>query len=494
MFDNINTIIAGFTGKLKSEPTLRKWFWVFVSAIAFTLIVLGYNAFMSLNFYRQMLDRFADMEGDFLPYLVTVAIALIAFFLIASITATILDYIAKRKYKTDGHEPMFISAIIGLVALLCLDIYANLQGVDFVAYDTTEQVMENPLDNIEAEYEVRRENAEKEYQPKIKKHENVIAQIRDLSKASISGHNRKCKTICPYKIGTGSVHWDGQITRFGHGLIAEYQSKIDNLESEYNAELAAIRQGETTKRETAKDDYNRDKSRFDISVDTKQSGHRKLVYFAYAIAILLSFVTNHYSDRAEMAIHPDREAQLIAAYETRKDRQEAMTAARRAQYQYGNEETKKILAEVLASIETKSSDMGSKPIGYSHKGDVESSAELNRLKRELEELKRSINSQGEKGEIRGVSSQGESSTHTHEKTREIHLNNSHPKFSNRVQPDQYKGIDEKRYKKFVNVAKSVLDEKGRYVKAEIQRRTKFDKNTVNKYLKLAIEVRNDLTA
>lgn len=365
MFDNIKTIIDGFTGKLKNEPTLRKWFWVFLAAQLFTLIVLGYNSFMSLNFYRQMLDRFADMQGDFLPYLVTVSIALIAFFLIASITGTILDYIGGRSYKTKGHEPMFISAIIGLVGLLALDIYANLQGVDFVAYDTTKEVMANPLDNIEAEYQVRRENAEKEYKPQIGKYENLIAQIKDTGKASEPGHNQKCKTICPYKLGTGSVHWDGSITRYGHKLIEEYQRKIDNLESEYNKELAAIREAETTKRETAKDDYSRDKSRFDLTVTTKQNGHRKMVYFAYGIAILLSFVSNHYTDRAQFAIHPDREAELIAAYETRKDRQEAMTAARRAQYQYGNEETQKILASIIAQInDLKSDDKTERKIGF----------------------------------------------------------------------------------------------------------------------------------
>ena len=392
MFDNFKTIIAGFTGKLKSEPTLRKWFWVFVAAQIFTLIVLGYNAFMSLNFYRQMLERFADMQGDFLPYLVTVSIALIAFFLIASITATILDYIASRHYKTKGHEPMFVAAIIGLIALLCLDIYANLQGVDFVAYDTTTEVMQNPLDNIEAEYQVRRENAEQEYKPTIAKHEKVIAQIRDLKKASLPGHNQQCKTICPYKIGTGAVHWNGSITPFGHRLIAEYQSKIESLEAEYNAELAAIRQAEITKRETAKDDYARDKSRFDLSVQTKQTGHRKLVYFAYGIAFLLSFVSNHYSDRAEFAIHPDKEAEYIAAHETRKDRQEAMTAARRAQYQYGNEQTQQVLQSILSQIAAlQPGQNGNGQIGFQpNKKQQPDTAELARLREELDRLKREV--------------------------------------------------------------------------------------------------------
>lgn len=364
MFDNLKTIIAGFTGKLKDEPTLRKWFWVFVAAQLFTLIVLWYNSFMSLNFYRQMLERFADMQGDFLPLLVTVSIALIAFFLISSITATVLDYIAGRHYKTKGHEPMFIAAITGLVALLCLDIYANLQGVDFVAYDTTEEVMQNPLDNIEATYQVRRQNVEEKYRPRIAKHEETIARIRDTGKASEPGHNRECKTVCPYKLGTGAVHWNGAITPFGHRLIAEEQTKIDDLEAEYNAELASIREAETLQREAARDDYSRDKNRFDTSVSEKQSGHRKLVWFAYLIAILLSFISNHYSDRAEFAMHPDREAELIAAFETRQDRQEAMTTARRAQYQYGNEETKQVLEQVLAQIRNSSNGNIRNQIGF----------------------------------------------------------------------------------------------------------------------------------
>lgn len=404
MFDNLKTIIAGFTGKLKDEPTLRKWFWVFVAAQLFTLIVLWYNSFMSLNFYRQMLEKFADMQGDFLPYLVTISIALIAFFLIASITATILDYIGGRKYKTNGHEPMFIAAIIGLVALLSLDIYANLQGVDFVAYDTTEEVMQNPLDNIEAEFQVRRRNIDQEYKPLIIKHEAVIAQIRDLKKAGEPGHNQKCKTVCPYKIGTGAVHWNGHISRFGHQLIAEYQAKIDELERAYRADLASVRESETARRETAKDDYARDKNRFDVSVSSKLSGHRKLVYFAYLIAILLSFISNHYSDRAEFAISPDREAELIAAFETKRARQEAMTAARRAQYQYGNQETKQILEEILSQIKIGKPEKGSGRIGFQQLRSFDNESDvIERLRKENEQLKRELETK-EKTERRDMSS------------------------------------------------------------------------------------------
>jgi len=419
MFDNIKTIIAGFTGKLRNEPTLRKWFWVFIAAQLFTLIVLWYNSFMSLNFYRQMLERFADMQGDFLPYLVTISIALIAFFLIASITATVLDYIARRHYKTKGHEPMFIAAIVGLVALLCLDIYANLQGVDFVAFETTEDVMQNPLDNIEATYQARRENVEQEFKPSIAKHEAIIAQIRDTQKASEVGHNQKCKTVCPYKLGTGAVHWNGGITRFGHRLIAEHQRQIEQLEQEYNAELASTREAEAIQRETARDDYARDKSRFDTSVTDKQTGHRKLVWFAYLIAILLSFISNHYSDRAEFAIHPDREAELIAAFETRQERQQAMTTARRAQYQYGNEETKQILEQLLVQMGKGKTPSERGKIGFqTGQQKPPSHTDWQTLKNENERLKTEL----EKAQT--TAGRDTSSTQIHNKTttvtREVH--------------------------------------------------------------------------
>ncbi|MEM6805237.1 MAG: hypothetical protein AAF696_27820 [Bacteroidota bacterium] len=76
-----------------------------------------------------------------------------------------------------------------------------------------------------------------------------------------------------------------------------------------------------------------------------------MVYFAYALAVLLSFVTNHYSDSAAAAIHPEREAELMAAYETRKDRQTALTAAHHARYQQGNADMMKVMQQILAKMD-----------------------------------------------------------------------------------------------------------------------------------------------
>lgn len=528
MFDNIKTIIAGFSGKLKEAPTLRKWFWVFVAAQLFTLIVLWYNSFMSLNFYQKMLERFADMQGDFLPYLVTISIALIAYFLISSITATILDYIAGRKYKTEGHEPMFISAIIGLIALLFLDIYANLQGVDFVAVQTTTEVMVNPLDNLGAEFKARRKNAEEAYLPRIQKLEGQIIQIKDSQKASEPGHNKVCKNLCPYKKGTGAVHWNGIITPFGHKLIESFHQKIESLEKEYNAELAAIRQEQAHKTEVARDDYTRDKSRFDLAVGDKQNGHRKLVYFAYALAILLSFVSNHYSDRALFVVYPDKEAELIAAFETREERFKSLKAAQRAKFQYGNEHTQQLMQEILAQMNPQGQVVDEeRKIGFRHNlispkshkrteppGREDQEEKLLRIWKEIEERLEKLEQEKSDQHTAQSSAQSEQKFNNSidQKTvqrsaqkspgflsnkehwqKEIELSNAHPEYTRKVQPDIYRGIDQQKYRKFVRIAKKVLGEQGTYNKSLIARKVPMSRNTVSRYLNVAFE-KGDLIA
>lgn len=80
----------------------------------------------------------------------------------------------------------------------------------------------------------------------------------------------------------------------------------------------------------------------------------------------------------------------------------------------------------------------------------------------------------------------------HTKEKEIVLGNTHPKFTVKVQPDTYRGIDERKYKKFVKIAKKVLREKGKYNKSEIQRLSGISRPTINDYMKVALEERLDL--
>jgi len=75
----------------------------------------------------------------------------------------------------------------------------------------------------------------------------------------------------------------------------------------------------------------------------------------------------------------------------------------------------------------------------------------------------------------------------HSYQREIELNNAHPKYTQKVQPDIYRGIDQRKYSKLVRIAKKVLGEKGTYNKSLIARKVPMSRTTVTRYLNVALE-------
>lgn len=272
MFDSFKCIKLGFTGKLREAPTLRKYFWAFVSALIVTLLVIGYNAFMSKNYYTYLLEKFASVPGEGLAILVTCSLAIVVFFLIQSITATILDYIAGRKHKTEGHEPMFISILFALIGLLLLDVYANLQGVDEVSRITTVEVSANTADAIKADYDKQIETE----QARIDRIHKKYTWKGKLYFAPTKYHPKK-----------------------------EYDADVKAI-AQANANIERLRTAQTQAVQTALDDYSRDKQRYDRVVAKKSVGHKYLVYFAYGIAFLLSFFTGHYTDRVLAHVEGER--------------------------------------------------------------------------------------------------------------------------------------------------------------------------------------------
>lgn len=81
----------------------------------------------------------------------------------------------------------------------------------------------------------------------------------------------------------------------------------------------------------------------------------------------------------------------------------------------------------------------------------------------------------------------------HTLQKEIELSGAHPKYTQKVQPDLYRGIDQKKYSRFVKVARKVLGEKGTYNKSMIARKVPMSRNTVTRYLNVALE-KGDLIA
>jgi succinate dehydrogenase hydrophobic anchor subunit len=256
MFDQFKVIFLAFTGELRTAATIRRYFWVFLSGIVMAILILAYNAFMSLNFYQALLERFTPWSSNALPIITTIAIALTVYLLMSSLTGTILDYIARRTDKTAGHEPMFVAVVFVLIGFLCLDIYANLKGVDYVSIATTTAIVEN---RSEAVYD--------KLQASIAAKESMLNR---LTNCQIRGY-------C----------WQGHLTRDGR----RYQQALTD-------DIAALREQQSTLMNSAIDTYHQDEGRFAAEVQGKRVSHVRLVWFAYPIAFLICFIVQHYVDRA----------------------------------------------------------------------------------------------------------------------------------------------------------------------------------------------------
>lgn len=366
MFDQLKILWAGISGKLKKAPTLRKYYWFFLGGIIMTLILLGYNAFMSKNTYTQLLERWGGVDGESMGTLVTVVIAGFAFFLLSSITGTLLDALAKRKHRLQGHGPLFFAACLTLVGILSLDIWANFQGVGIVSHKTTTPIIDNPLSMIDTKYEADKERIESKYSDKLNNIDLSINLILNNPKASEPGHNAICKQTCPYEVGTGASHWNGTVTKYGHKIVAKLRNQKEALEDEKRGELSDLTHAYKTNRAEESDNYQRDKTRYDSTVSIKETGHTMLVLLSYLICFFISLGTNHYADRALSLINPDLEAEEIAEYETRSDRIEAMKKAVIAKYEIQGNQTEQILKQVLAYLQQVQPGQSSKSnqIGY----------------------------------------------------------------------------------------------------------------------------------
>lgn len=123
-----------------------------------------------------------------------------------------------------------------------------------------------------------------------------------------------------------------------------------------------------------------------------------------------------------------------------------------------------------------------------------SSANINRLKADIEKLRKDLttvqshNSQlsNQRSELSGESGK-DAGGFVYSSQREIRMDNSHPAFSSIVQPDVYRGIDEKKYKQMVKAARKVLTDQGKYNQSAISRMAGISRASVPKYLKIAFE-------
>lgn len=131
-------------------------------------------------------------------------------------------------------------------------------------------------------------------------------------------------------------------------------------------------------------------------------------------------------------------------------------------------------------------------------------AQIEELKKLLndaaEEMKNGPENRAEIGYAKTGSNPGETypvlggqKTGSHTFQKEIHASNQNPVFTRHHQPVEYRGINEKKYQKYVKVAQAYLKANERYNKAAIARQAGISESAGKRYFKVAI-ARQDIPA
>ncbi|MEO1215580.1 MAG: hypothetical protein AAFY45_18750 [Bacteroidota bacterium] len=276
MFDFFKVSIYAFTGKLKNHPTLRKAYWAFLFVIILSLIALGYNAFMSFSFYLSRLDQLPFAQE--LSWLVTIGIALGVYFCMSFVAGFTLDLWNGRKEKTEGFAPLFLFCCLVLLGAVSWDIFANLEGVDPVSHKSTVFYQENQEASVRNQYTT-----------KIEEKKLEIAQIKHLYSWCPTHGKEALGKYCSKNVLNFLPYPTTSVSKSRHRKNVAQVNRIQN-------EITELERLQAKAINAALDDYERDKSRYDTSVQRKQITHTTIVKFIYIVVLLIAFMTNAYMD------------------------------------------------------------------------------------------------------------------------------------------------------------------------------------------------------
>lgn len=278
MFDFFKVSIFAFTGKLKDHPTLRRAYWAFLFAIVLSVIALGYNAFMSFSFYLSRLDQLPYARE--LSWLVTIGIALGVYFCMSFVAGFTLDLWNGKKEKTEGFTPLFLFCCLVLIGSVSWDIFANLEGVDPVSHQSTAYYQANQEGQIR-----------KDYAEKLQGKYDEIASIKHpYSWCPVHGKEAMGE-YCPKNVLHFLPYPTTSVSKSRHERNVVLVQRIED-------EIAELERLQAKAIDAALDDYERDKSRYDTSVQRKKVTHTTVVKFIYLVVLLISFMTNAYMDAA----------------------------------------------------------------------------------------------------------------------------------------------------------------------------------------------------
>ncbi|MEO1419172.1 MAG: hypothetical protein AAFW00_28220 [Bacteroidota bacterium] len=135
MLNQVQTLFLTLKYQFRTDGILKQYFWVFLASLGMAWLLLSYNAYMSLHFYSTLFEEFFGIHSPFLVRFIAIFLALTIYFFISAWIGSLLRFFMKE--KNNGELFLFTALTVALLALITLDVYANLQGVEKVSHLTT---------------------------------------------------------------------------------------------------------------------------------------------------------------------------------------------------------------------------------------------------------------------------------------------------------------------------------------------------------------------
>jgi len=294
MWNKLSVIWHGISGHFRGFHPVESRYWLFVIGSLVSLVILLVNSSVSFSFYRFNvlskavgLTSFSSFVG---AVLLTFVLAFAAWVLLAWLAYLLSAKLNNRKIVLVGISKSDVAfSILGILFLAGLDVFANWQGVEEIAMNSTSEHMADPTLQVDTTFSNERNHTLVRLD---QKRETITREIAVIN--SWTGKNHSCtKTKCPTKArgkGTIGAHWKGTLTAFGSKTLEAHKRDLSALDEKEAEELEKIEKRRTVVSASLVGAYQKDVNRYTTELTEKNRTLKGFVLIAYPFSFVIEFL------------------------------------------------------------------------------------------------------------------------------------------------------------------------------------------------------------
>jgi len=260
MKSTIQVITSGLTGQYSGNVSLQLFYAPYLASYLIVTQIVVYNAFMSYQFYGELLGRVFNTDRPYLALIITTSIATKLYFGLSAIAGAYLQRKHIATHRKGSYQVLLHSLTVVVLLILALDIYANWQGRKPVAEATTLEAVSPKQDSV--------------YQAIQHKIDLKQAKLDSLLQGQYGGYGW-------FEGRRFQLNWSGK-----------------ELERTFNQDIGAMRQQQTLLTTHEIENGQQRQGNREQDIQTKTQAHSILVLLAYPLAILLSIFRRYYYQKA----------------------------------------------------------------------------------------------------------------------------------------------------------------------------------------------------